>query len=181
MPVIDCDNMSAHQSLSNIQRVSKLIFKAGKKSQTVNKKESEINVSWRFEDFLFPLSIIMSKQPLIVFFFFWKSRLFSYLSLLEEKGHYRKKKTKNSNHRITKTETDRLGKTGRDTERVIWFNFSAQVGSSYSTQHRTAFRWFLSISCEGNSTISLSNLLLCLVTKFFLRFKWNFLFISFCL
>ena len=53
-----------------------------------------------------------------------------------------------------------------------------------SRLHRTASRWVLNFSREGDSTTSLGNLFQCSVTlrvkKFFLMFSWNFLCFSLC-
>lgn len=56
-------------------------------------------------------------------------------------------------------------------------NLPPQARSSQSTQDKILSRWFLNISSERHSTISLGSLFQCVVThtvrKIFCMFKWN--------
>lgn len=75
-----------------------------------------------------------------------------------------------------------MGWVVRDPQWVTWSRLPAQAGSSQSTQHRIVWWWFLNISSEGDSTISLVNLFQSLVSRtvkeYFLIISWC---ISFCL
>lgn len=68
-----------------------------------------------------------------------------------------------------------MGSDWKGPQCVSWSTLLAQAVSSQSTWQRTMSRWFLGISGEGHSTISLGSSITCTAELFFFIFMWSFL------